>query len=90
MGQSVVKQPDGLFAVFSTVSDTFEVTDATEEELIQFLIEDELTWIRARVAATVEKAKTQGQSGRRSYQDCLQLERRANYSVGDPRYSPED
>lgn len=34
MARCIIKQPDGLYAQYSTVSDTFLVWDATKEELI--------------------------------------------------------
>ena len=35
MGLQIIQQPNGKFAIFSTVVDAFTVYDATEEEIIQ-------------------------------------------------------
>lgn len=40
MGQQILQQPDGKFAVFSTVVDAFIITDATEEELIEWRVQE--------------------------------------------------
>lgn len=36
MGQQIIKQPNGKIAVFSTITDTFVVADATPEEIIEW------------------------------------------------------
>lgn len=50
MGQQIIRQPDGRLAVFSSITDTFVVVDATPEEI--------LDW-RAEEAAAKERARTQ-------------------------------
>jgi adenylate kinase len=50
MGQQIIKQPDGLLAVFSSIVDAFIVVDATPEEI--------LDW-RAEEAAAKERERTQ-------------------------------
>lgn len=39
MGHQIIKQPDGLFAVFSTYSDSWIVWDASPEELSDYYAE---------------------------------------------------
>jgi hypothetical protein len=89
MGLSVVKQPDGLFAVFDTVSDTFLTTDATEVEVARCLIGVELDSAWRRVNLQVAFAKEKGKSGSNSYLDCLRAERHQHYPEDHPRYSAE-
>jgi hypothetical protein len=36
MGHQVIKQPDGLYAVFSSFSDTWILVDATRDDLITY------------------------------------------------------
>jgi hypothetical protein len=36
VGQQIIVQPDGLLAVFSSVTDSLIITDATPEELVQW------------------------------------------------------
>ncbi|MFB7359647.1 hypothetical protein [Streptomyces gardneri] len=49
MSQQIMKQPDGLLAVFSSVTDTFVVVDATPEELVEW---------RAQQAAEAAREQT--------------------------------
>lgn len=39
MGQQIIRQPDGLLAVFSSVVDAFVILDATPEELVEWRAE---------------------------------------------------
>ncbi|GIH91964.1 hypothetical protein ACFFMN_33850 [Planobispora siamensis] len=39
MGYQIIKQPDGHFAVFSSVTDTIIVWDATEDEVVEWFAE---------------------------------------------------
>jgi hypothetical protein len=36
MGQQVIKQPDGLYAIFSSITDTWIVYDATRKEISNY------------------------------------------------------
>ena len=40
MGQRIVKQPDGLYGIFSSVVDNFILVDATPQELIDFCVDE--------------------------------------------------
>ena len=51
MGHQIIKQPNGLFAVWSTIVDNFILTDATPEELI----EDEMKSRREDVEEQIQK-----------------------------------
>ena len=39
MGQRIIKKQNGLFAVWTTVCDTFIMDDVTQEEVIEYLSE---------------------------------------------------
>lgn len=39
MGHQIIQQPNGLFAVFSTVADGFVVVDGTQEEIVEWYAE---------------------------------------------------
>lgn len=39
MGQQIIRQPDGRYAVFSTETETIHVYDATEDELVEWFAE---------------------------------------------------
>jgi hypothetical protein len=39
MGRQVIKQPDGLYAIFSSITDTWIVYDATRQEIVDYYVE---------------------------------------------------
>ena len=55
MGQQVIKQPDGRFAVFSTNTDTITVWDATAEEIVQHFVDQAAKDARRHATETVRK-----------------------------------
>ena len=63
MGRSIVKQPDGLYAIWSTVVDNFVAVNCTVEEVIQHEIDDFAESIRHSVARTVERIESHGRAG---------------------------
>jgi hypothetical protein len=40
MARQIIKQPNGLFAEFSSITDSFVMWDATKEEIIQAAVKD--------------------------------------------------
>ena len=54
MGHQIVRQPDGLLAVFSSVVDSWVLVDATPEELSDWYAELAAEDARKRTAALVE------------------------------------
>ncbi len=63
MSQQIVKQPDGMYAIWSTVIDDFVVVDATKEEIIREFMEAE----RERVAARVNDIIAKLERGEKPY-----------------------
>ena len=53
MGQQIIKQPDGLFAVFSSITDTFTFVDGTAEEVVEFFAEQAARDARRKVGHLV-------------------------------------
>lgn len=53
MGNQIIRQPDGLFAVFSTETDTITVYDATEDELVEHFAEEAAERARETVRRTI-------------------------------------
>lgn len=43
MGHQIIKQPDGLYAVWSTIIDDFILRDANTETLIEFMTREAIT-----------------------------------------------
>jgi hypothetical protein len=54
MGQQIIQQPDGKLAVFSSITDTFIVVDATPEELIEWRAEEAAERARERTRAELD------------------------------------
>ena len=52
MGQQIVKQPDGRYAIFSSVVDDFIVIDATPRELIDYWVGCERERLTKKVTET--------------------------------------
>jgi len=55
MAQQIVKQPDGKYAVWSTVVDDFVVSDATKGEIIGRYVGEEVTRIIQRVDEIIDE-----------------------------------
>jgi hypothetical protein len=55
MGQQIIKQPDGKLAVFSSVTDTFIVVDATPEELVEWRAEEAAERAREQTRRELDK-----------------------------------
>lgn len=51
MGQQIIKQPNYKYAVFSSISDGFIICDATREQIVDLLVENE----RERIQASTER-----------------------------------
>ncbi len=55
MGRGIYKQPNGRYAVFSSIVDHFIFYDATEQELIDFFLQEEKEEIERRIHKTVSE-----------------------------------
>jgi HSP90 family molecular chaperone len=66
MGNQIIKQPNGLYCKFSSVSDMIEVWNATREELI----EDAVRYFRETVTRQIDEVlvKLDQENGRPYYQ----------------------
>lgn len=54
MSRITFTQPNGKYALWSTVIDDFLLTNATKEELIQFHIDEFIDTIREKVENSIE------------------------------------
>jgi hypothetical protein len=54
MGRSVIKQPDGLYAVFSTGTDRWVATDMTRDQYIEWRVEQAVGETRADAARLLD------------------------------------
>lgn len=58
MGNQIIQQPDGHYAVFSTSTDTITVYDATEDEIVEMFAEEAAERARRSVRDTIAKVKS--------------------------------
>jgi hypothetical protein len=63
MGQQIIQQPDGKYALWSSVVDAFVLIDATPEEIVEHWLAEEATRLRSRVAEIVQQLN----EGKRPY-----------------------
>lgn len=57
----IIKQPDGRYAIFSTVSDTFERLDCTVEEVVESFVEaaiEAAVWITNKQIKQIEDSES--------------------------------
>lgn len=57
MGQQIIEQPDGRYAVFDTVTDTLIVIDATAAEVIEWRAEEAADQARERARRDIERVR---------------------------------
>ncbi|WP_329390237.1 hypothetical protein [Streptomyces sp. NBC_01716] len=89
MGQQVIKQPDEKLAVFSTITDTFIVVDATPEEIVEWRAEEAAE--RAREQARRELGKVLAGDSRgayfqfaMTYEEAAEKDRQSGGDLIDP------
>ncbi|MEU8642259.1 hypothetical protein AB0C91_10110 [Streptomyces sp. NPDC048674] len=73
MGQQIIQQPDGKLAVFSSITDTFIVADATPEELVEWRAEEAAERARENTRRELDKVLA-GNSRRAYFQSTLTWE----------------
>lgn len=74
MGWHIIKQPDGKFALWSTIVDDFITLDATKEEITGYWLDD----TKRDTAAYLERVFSELENGtgpNKSYdwEDCLDI-----------------
>lgn len=63
MGQQIIRQPDGRYAVWSTIVEDFLLRDATQAQLVEWFIEDR----RVEVVREVGRVVTALEKGEKPY-----------------------
>jgi len=58
MSQQIIRQPDGRYAIWSTIVDGFLLLDATRDELIEAMLSNERDRVRIRVNDICDKLDT--------------------------------
>ena len=69
MGQQIIKQPDGKYALFSSVVDGFVALNCTREDILDIWIEDYLKTTREYITRTCDALDRveRGESGSKPY-----------------------
>lgn len=49
MDEQIIKQPGGLYAIYSTITDTIHMYDATADDITQYFIDRETRRLRERL-----------------------------------------
>lgn len=89
MGQQIIRQPDGKLAVFSSVTDTFVVVDATPEEIIEWRAEAGAEEARERTRAELARVLDEG-NARPYYQFTLSWDEAAEMDRKNNSESSEE
>lgn len=74
MPKQIVKQPNGLYALWSTVVDDFVCVDATAEEIVAEFVEESTRQIQANVSRVIASLETGGKPYHqftRSFDECV-------------------
>lgn len=74
MGQQIVKQPNGLYAIWSSVVDSFTLYDATRGEIIEELVSDETRRITEMVDRVIADLNANGSpyfQFKKSFDECV-------------------
>jgi hypothetical protein len=58
MTHQIIQQPDGLFCVFSSRLDRFSILDATEQELIDYYVEEKIREVRKEMTMLLTQIKS--------------------------------
>ena len=54
MGNQIIQQPDGHFAIFSTETDTIIVWDATKDEVVEWFVEQAVERARSDAQRAID------------------------------------
>ena len=55
MGQQIIKQPNGRYAIWSSIVDDFLADNLTQNDVISFIVELEVERITTRIINTIKK-----------------------------------
>ena len=74
MGWQIIKQPDGKFCIQSSVTDAFIAWDATEVEVVNFFVEEELRVLERTKQKVRDKIKMLNEGKKPYHQFTLSFE----------------
>jgi len=77
MGRQIVKQPDGKFAIWSSVVDDFVVVDCADvNEIIESIMDDarrDITTAATEVVAKLERGEKPYYQHTKSFDQCIEI-----------------
>ena len=76
MGQQVIKQPNGLYAVWSSMADAIVFYDATPNEILEYWLEEErerLKWKLSDLIAKLDQGIPAYHQFTKSWEKALEL-----------------
>lgn len=89
MAQQIIKQPDGNYAIWSSVVDDFIFTDATKDEILKHFGAEAYEYARKKALDTMDEldeGKTPYYQFTKSYAECLEiLKKRKDVEEGEAR-----
>ena len=57
MAWQVIKQPNGKLCIFSSISDTFLLVDGTEQDIVDFFVEDAVESAKDSAKQVIQRVK---------------------------------
>ncbi len=88
MARQIIKQPDGKYAVWSTIVDNFILIDATPEEIIDIWAEEEKERIEIKVLQVVKELNENGKPYHqftKSWDDAIETIKPIHEEDTDPK-----
>lgn len=76
MGRQIVRQPNGLYAVWSSVVDNFVLLDATESEVVEELAANAVEQLRKdvrRIVAQLEIGQRPYHQFTKTFEECVAI-----------------
>lgn len=86
MGRQIIVQPDGLFAIYSTVTDSWLAYDYTKDEVITYFVNEAAEEMHQRMSSILQRIED-GESRRIYAQFALTFEE-ANANHLESEYPP--
>lgn len=92
MGRPIIIQPDGKFAVFSTVTDTIVAFDLTKEELLEYegnYAKQTAIWMLQRSLDSLEKdpPTSRHHFSSKTFEEVLETHVEHEANCDDPEYN---
>lgn len=72
MGRHVVRQPDGKWAIFSSVCDDFLYIHATASDIINWFLDEERRNLECGLKIELDEAENNGVIDTKSFDECIQ------------------